>query len=70
MDAGIALASMQLGLDALHAERPLAIEPSPALAVLLFGALTEPASPSATAMAQTARTARHLATSGREARRV
>ena len=41
MDAGIALASMQLGLDALHAERPLAIEPSPALTVLLFGALTE-----------------------------
>ena len=41
MDAGMALASMQLGLDALHAERPLAIEPSPALAVLLFGALTE-----------------------------
>ena len=32
---------MQLGLAALHAETPLVIEPTPALAVLLFGALTE-----------------------------
>ena len=41
IDAGIGLASMQLGLAALHAEQPLAIAPNPALAVLLFGALTE-----------------------------
>jgi AcrR family transcriptional regulator len=41
IDAGIGLATMELGLKALHNERPLAIEPSRELAVLLFGALTE-----------------------------
>ena len=41
IDTAVGLTSMQLGLDTLHAEQPLAIEPTPALAVLLFGALTE-----------------------------
>jgi AcrR family transcriptional regulator len=41
IDAGIGLASMEVGLAALHAEQPLILPPTPALAVLLFGALTE-----------------------------
>jgi AcrR family transcriptional regulator len=41
IDAGIGLATMELGLKALHSEQPLAIDPSRELAVLLFGALTE-----------------------------
>jgi hypothetical protein len=32
---------MELGLAAPHADRPFAIEPTPVLAVMLFGALTE-----------------------------
>jgi hypothetical protein len=41
IDAAVGLRSMEFGLAALHAERPLAVEPTPALAVMLFGALTE-----------------------------
>jgi AcrR family transcriptional regulator len=41
VDTSVGLASMELGLSALADETPLAIAPTRALAVLLFGALTE-----------------------------
>jgi AcrR family transcriptional regulator len=41
VDTSIGLPSMELGLAALARESPLAIAPTRALAVLLFGALTE-----------------------------
>jgi AcrR family transcriptional regulator len=41
IDAGIGLASMEAGLQALAADGVLPRPPTPALAVLLFGALTD-----------------------------
>jgi len=41
IDAGIGLATMRVGLDALAGEGGLRVPSTPALAILLFGALTE-----------------------------
>lgn len=41
VDSGLGMGSIHLGLQALHHAGELAVEPTPELAVLLFGALTE-----------------------------
>lgn len=41
IDSGLGMASIELGLQALHHSGELGVEPSHELAVLLFGALTE-----------------------------